>query len=117
MGKLCQPASLLKTYIRIRHFPGTFQNNNNIYNIFEHTVLAQIYSSQSLGGIVNIVLLVDATKVSGWKIEFHTWHSVPIPNAKYWFCHIISFIFLTLQIKFVLSYIYSKAYIPLCSMG
>ena len=25
---------------------------------------------------------MDATKASGWKIEFHTWHTVPVQNTK-----------------------------------
>ena len=109
MGKLWKLASLLKTYIRIRYFPGTFQGNN--------MVLAQIYYSESLGSIVNIVVLVNATKASGQKIEFHTWHTVPIRNAKYCFCKIICFIFLKLLMKVVQSYLYPKAHIPLCPMG
>ena len=108
VGKLWQLASLLKTYIRIRYFPETFHGND--------MVLAQIYSSLSLGSIVNIVVLVDATKASGWKIEFHTWHTVPIRNAKYCFSKIICFIFLKLLMKVVQSNLYPKAHIPLCPM-
>ena len=105
-GKLWQLASLLKTYNCVWYFPGAFQGNN--------TALAQIYSPQSLGSIVNIVVLVDAPKASGWKIEFQTWHTVPIRNAKSSFCKIICFIFLKLLMKIVQSYLYPKAHIPLC---
>ena len=109
MGKLWRLASLFKAYIRIRYVPGTFQSNN--------TVLAQIYSSQLLRSFVNIVVLVDATKASGWKTKFHTWHTVPIRYAKYCFCNIISFIFLKLRMKVVQSYLYPKVYIPPCPIG
>ena len=109
VGKLWRLASLFKAYIRIRYVPGTFQSNN--------TVLAQIYSSQLLRSFVNIVVLVDATKASGWKTKFHTWHTVPIRYAKYCFCNIISFIFLKLRMKVVQSYLYPKVYIPPCPIG
>ena len=90
-----------------------------LLELFRATImdLAQIYSSQSLESIVNLVVLVDATKASGWKIEFHTWHTVPTRNAKYCFCKIICFIFLKLLMKVVQSYLYPKAHIPLCPMG
>ena len=109
VGKLWQLASLLKTYIRIRYVPESFQGNNK--------VLAQIYSSYSLESIVNIVVPADATKASGWKIEFHTWHTVPIRNAKVCFCKVICFIFLKLLMKVVQSYLYPKVHIPLYPMG
>ena len=63
------------------------------------------------------MVLVDATKASGWKIEFHTWYTVPIRNAKYCFCEIICFIFLKLRMTVVQSCLYSKTYVPLCPMG
>ena len=60
---------------------------------------------------------MDATKASGWKIKFRTWHTVPTRNAKYYFCKIICLIFLKLLMKIIQSHLYPKTHLPLCPMG
>ena len=89
LGKLWQLASLLKTYICIRYFPGTF-HRNNMQNTFEHTVLTQVYSSQSQGSIL---------------IQWSLWMLPRLVFGKL----IICLIFLKLQIKVVQSYLHPKA--------
>ena len=66
--------------------------------------------------MVNIVAVVSATKASGCEIDFHTCDSVLIRNVKCCFCKIICFVFLQLQIKYMQSYLYPKAYVPLCPL-
>lgn len=43
-----------------------------MYNTFEHSVLAQIYSPWLLGIIVNIVVAISATRANSCRIEFET---------------------------------------------
>ena len=60
---------------------------------------------------------MDANKASGWKSEFHTWHTVPTRNVEFCFCKIICFIFLKLLMKVAQIYLYPKAHIQLCPMN